>query len=353
MADIASAIKSRVLGRLEASSGAGLRVPGTVCDGCEELISMPLGSAPLAVAKGPTSTELFIASVFTWRIWHVNVTSAAVTLIYEAPSKNPMADVPIDGISYDPINRNLWACGSLTGKMTVFKLTPTPTGSYTAAVLSVIQLTDPGATTLLTEVEVYGDRVFVTDGYNPVLYTLPSKPPAEGEQARVQRIRLLGDEEYQMTCVAPCVPPFDELLNGIIVLNSTTVLLSHSRRISVFRATINYTSSTADMLEMPLPRAINGGGMSFADNLRYAGNGTAWVADTFSSRLLRLQFSPDFSTVAVNCVVAQPSLNTAADFGFAGGRVWAMNARLLDCPLGQCPGLPFNLVGFKPEEVCV
>jgi hypothetical protein len=352
LADIASAIKSRVLGRLEASSG-GLRVPGLVCDGCEELISMPLGSAPLAVSKGPSSTELFIASVFTWRIWHVNVTSAAVTLIYEAPSKNPMADVPIDGLAYDPINKNLWACGSLTGKMTVFKLTPKPTGSYTAAVLSVFPLTEPGATTLLTEVEVFGDRVFVTDAFNPVLYTLPSKPPAAGEAAAVQAIRLLGDEQYQMTCVAPCVPPFDELLNGISVVSRDTVLLSHSRRISVFRATINYTSSTADMLEMPLPRAINGGGMSFADNLRYVGNGAAWVADTFSSRLLRLQFSPDFSSVAVNCVVAAPSLNTAADFGFAAGRVWAMNARLLDCPLGHCPKAPFTLVGFKPEEVCV
>ena len=340
--EVAGVLKARIAGSLKPH----VQVLGKACPDCESIVRLPKGSMPLTFATGATEDEFFVASVAGFTIYHVTLSSGRVYKVYQTSDRA----IPFDGIAYDPEHSNIWTTGSSTGKAVVLQLSRSSNGTYTVSNVRSFNVAS-GKGALITGVQVHKGVVYFSNAYQPLMHTVPSKLPRNASKPiHAKAIKLLGD--YPLTCKQPCMPPFDESLNGIAVVNSSLVLFTHSRRGSILRAIVNHKAGTAELLELPLPGTINGKPLTWADELIYIGSNTGFVADAFTNRVLRLKFNKNFSSAEVTCAFEMPTYKVPCSVQWAGGKVWAANSNLLGCPLPFCPETSYELIGASPKDFC-
>jgi hypothetical protein len=105
---------------------------------------------------------------------------------------------------------------------------------------------------------------------------------------------------------------------------------------------------------VPLPK-VNGAKV-WADGFSMdPGNSrSAFLGNNFGSSVLRLDFSPDYSSATVGCVI-QPSIySVPTRVALQGGRVWVANSHYLRCMplLMDCSQQPYEVVGVDPSTAC-
>jgi hypothetical protein len=79
-----------------------------------------------------------------------------------------------------------------------------------------------------------------------------------------------------------------------------------------------------------------------------------------AARVLRLQLARDYSSANVTCVLAPSTkrggpraLRAPTALAFRGGLLWALNARLLDCPFVlPCTDQQYEIVAMRPSDLC-
>lgn len=77
------------------------------------------------------------------------------------------------------------------------------------------------------------------------------------------------------------------------------------------------------------------------------------------ARLIKLQLAPDHASAAAACVIqprlpdGRPALRAPTALAFRDGLLWALNARLLDCPFVlPCTRQHYEIVAVRPGDVC-
>ena len=79
---------------------------------------------------------------------------------------------------------------------------------------------------------------------------------------------------------------------------------------------------------------------------------TLWLSDNFNNRIHKLSVSA--ASAAIECTVTSPLLRTPTTLAIQGGYLWAMNARLLECPfLLSCSWQKYEVVGSPLSALCV
>jgi hypothetical protein len=106
--------------------------------------------------------------------------------------------------------------------------------------------------------------------------------------------------------------------------------------------------------EIPLPK-VNGRKV-WADGFSMAGGGSrsAFLGNNFGSNVLRLDFSPDYSSASVGCVIQPAIYSVPTRVALQGGLVWVANSHYLRCvpSLMDCSQQTYEVVGVNASLAC-
>eukprot|EP00775_Hariotina_reticulata_P010469 gene10469-10627_t len=143
-------------------------------------IPLPDGAQPEGVTAGGTDDELWIACL-SGRIVHVNVTTNTSTTVHLEPG------VALSGAKYCSKQQVLFTAGSLSGKAYLFHVRPDPdikTGVPKMVVVKreVVQLCNIPGLCYINDCTMSTGRVYFTDSFHPVLYSMPRWPGEHGSR---------------------------------------------------------------------------------------------------------------------------------------------------------------------------
>ena len=247
-------------------------------------IELPTGFQPEGITdRGLTA---FVGSLATGQILAVNLRTGTHTQLVAGGTP------PAVGMDYERRNDRLWVAGGPSGQVRVYD-------ASSGALLRTYTVTAG----FLNDVAVTRDAVYVTDSFIPQLVVIPLG--ADGSLPTSATIRPI---QAPFTYVAG---QFNA--NGIVAVQGS-LLIPNSQTGQLF-AVDPATGATRELLPA--------GSIPFADGLERRGS-TLYVVQNQLNRVARYQIRGD-RLVLRGTITGDLSVPTTATF--AGGRLWAVNAR--------------------------
>jgi sugar lactone lactonase YvrE len=297
MAVIAGAVALAVLAPVAAAKDAPLTIP------------LPAGSSPEDVTLGK-GTTFYTGSLTGQGIFAGDLRTGQGHNLVQSPGH------PITGLYVDDRNR-IWAAGGPAGDLRVYDAsTGAPLASYTLT----------GAPGFVSDIVVTKDAAYVTDSFQPRMYTIPlGKGGSLPGQSAVRTTALTGD-------FVQTGPTGTFNANGIAFFHDRLVIgqTVTGRLFSVDPAT-------------GVAKAIDLGGQTVvgADGLMLRGN-TLYIAQNFPNLIAVVRLDSDLKTGQVRQRVSDPRFDIPSSVIVFGDAVYAMNARF-STPV--TPDKAYDLVG--------
>jgi len=247
-------------------------------------IELPTGFQPEGITdRGLTA---FVGSLATGQILAVNLRTGTHTQLVAGGTP------PAVGMDYERRNDRLWVAGGPSGQVRVYD-------ASSGALLRTYSVTAG----FLNDVAVTRDAVYVTDSFIPQLIVIPLGA---------------GGSLPTSATIRPIQAPFTYVAgqfnaNGVVAVQGS-LLIPNSQTGQLF-AVDPATGAARELLPA--------GSIPFADGLERRGS-TLYVVQNQLNRVARYQIRGD-RLVLRGAITGDLSVPTTATF--AGGRLWAVNAR--------------------------
>jgi outer membrane protein assembly factor BamB len=258
-------------------------------------IPLPAGSAPEDVALGK-GTTFYTSSLTGQGIFAGDLRTGRGSVLVPGQPGHPST-----GLFVDDRNR-LWVAGGPAGDLRVYD-------ARTGAALASYDLTGPAG--FVSDIVVTNDAAYITDSFQPQLYTVPLGHGGRlPEQSAVQTTPLTGDIVFSTQ-----PNPFNA--NGIAFLHDR-LILGQTNTGKLF---------TADPAT-GVTRAIDLGGETVfgADGLMLSGR-TLYIAQNFPQLIAVVRLDRDMATGQVEQRISDPGFDIPSSVIVAGDAVFALNAR--------------------------
>ena len=273
-------------------------------------IPLPAGSSPEDVTLGK-GTTFYTGSLTGQGIFAGDLRTGRVSNLVPGQPGHP-----ITGLYVDDRNR-LWAAGGPAGDLRVYD-------AGTGALLASYTLAGPGG--FVSDMVVTDDAAYVTNSFQPELYTIPLGHGATlPDQSAVRTTPLMGD-------FVQTGPPGTFNANGIAFLHDELVL---GQTVTGKLFTVDPATGVA--------KAIDLGGQTVvgADGLMLRGR-TLYIAQNFPNLIAVVRLDSDVETGQVEQRISDPRFDIPSSVIVSGDAVYALNARF-STPV--TPDKPYDLVG--------
>ncbi len=293
-------------------------------------IALPTGFQPegITVGKGHTA---YVGSGFSGAIYQLDLRSGEGS--YLVP---PAMGQWVLGMDYDVRTGYLYAAGGIFGNLMVYE-------ASTGELVANYQLTTPpmpgqDPTTLLNDVVVTRNGVYVTDSFSPFLYKLSLG--AGGKLipgASPQALLLSGD--FQMVPDAPLGFPVNA--NGIDATPDGKYLVIVNLSAGVLYR-VDPATGYADLID------LGGESMLFGDGLLLEPGDdgyTLYVVRNMLNMISEVQLEKDLLSGTVRRMITSPLLRIPSTVDDFGNGLYLVNARFdMAPPAMPAPDVEFNVV---------
>ncbi|MEO7061474.1 MAG: hypothetical protein ABI083_17275 [Lapillicoccus sp.] len=301
---LTSLSRRTLLASTVALAAAGLAAPAAVADMAagrdRSSVPLPVGLRPEGITSGP-GTTFYVGSLANGRIMTGDLRSGGTRVLL-----NGVTGRSLRGLFHDARTGLVWAVGSVGTRAHVYAV-----NRLTGRVAQDTII--PGGRFLNDAVPV-GDSLWVTDSFVDRLARLPLTRGGWTTGAPAEFLALVGDW-----------PGFDGTAinaNGIRALSDGSLVLNNSRVGGLWRV----DPATGVTTEIPVtggPAPVSGDGLELVRgtlfNVRGAGDSSVEV--------LRLAKSGGRWTASYVTTLTDPTLDVPSTATFAGGSLWAVNAR--------------------------
>ena len=273
-------------------------------------IPLPAGSSPEDVTLGH-GTTFYTGSLTGQGIFAGDLrTGQGHNLVPGQPGH------PITGLYVDDRNR-IWAAGGPAGDLRVYD-------ASTGAQLASYTLTGPPG--FVSDMVVTNDAAYVTDSFQPQMYTIPLGHGGRlPDQSAVRTTPLTGD--FVQT---GATGTFNA--NGIAFLHDELVI---GQTVTGRLFTVDPATGVAKAID------LGGEDVVGADGLMLRGH-TLYIAQNFPNLIAVVRLDSDLKAGTVEQRISDPRFDIPSSVIVFGDAVYAMNARF-STPV--TPDKPYDLVG--------
>ena len=272
-------------------------------------IPLPAGSSPEDVALGHGST-FYTGSLAGQGIFAGDLRTGVGHNLVQSPGH------PITGLYVDDRNR-IWAAGGPAGDLRVFD-------ADTGALLATYTLAGPGG--FVSDIVVTNDNAYVTNSFQPEMYTIPlghgGRLPG---QAAVRTTPLTGDIVFSG-------PAGTFNANGIAFLDDE-LIVGQTNTGQLFR--VDPDTGVAHAID------LGGQNVQGADGLMLRGR-ALYIAQNFPNLIAIVDLDRDMKTGTVEQRISDPRFDIPSSVIVFGNAVYAMNARFSS---PNTPDKTYDLVG--------
>lgn len=284
-----------------ALAAVGVSAPDALAAGrSRDSVPLPIGLRPEGITSGP-GTTYYVGSLANGRIITGELTGGGNRVLLKGVSGRSLR-----GLFHDDRTGIVWAVGSLGTHAHVYGVNRL-TGR-------IIQDTVVPGGTFLNDVVVVGDSVWVTDSSVDRLTRIPLKRGGWVTGAPAEFLALSGQW-----------PAFDGSAinaNGIRALSDGSLILNNSRVGGLW----NVDPATGTTTEIPVsggPAVVSGDGLELVGDTAFDVRGPGGNAVS----ILRLKKSGGRWSATSEGILTDPTLDVPSTATFAGGSLWAVNAR--------------------------
>lgn len=264
-----------------------------------DVIPLPNGSQPEGIALGKGKT-FYTGSINGGAIFHGDLRSGAVEQIAAArPDRTAL------GMDLDRRSDLLYVAGGPFGQLYVYDVN-------SGEEVAVYQLGDPAAT-LINDVVVTREAVYLTDSFQPQLYRLPLGPGgALPAQSQVETIPLSGDFVF--------VPgPNNFNANGITATpDGQTLIVVNSALGALY--TVDPHSGEATLIDLGGETVLNGDGIELRGRYLY-------VVQNFFNQVGVVHLASDLQSGELLGALSSPNFRIPTTAILFGQYLYAVNAR--------------------------
>jgi outer membrane protein assembly factor BamB len=273
-------------------------------------IPLPAGSSPEDVTLGK-GTTFYTGSLTGQGIFAGDLrTGRGSNLVPGEPGH------PTTGLFVDDRNR-LWVAGGPAGDLRVYD-------ASTGAALASYTLT--GAPGFVSDIVVTKDAAYVTDSFQPQMYTLPLGHGGRlPDQSAVRTTPLTGD--FVQT---GATGTFNA--NGIAFLHDQLVI-GQTVTGRLFR--VHPATGVASAIDLGGQTVVGADGLMLRNN-------TLYIAQNFPNLIAVVRLDSDLKTGTVEQRISDPRFDIPSSVIVSGNAVYALNARF-STPV--TPDKPYDLVG--------
>jgi sugar lactone lactonase YvrE len=272
-------------------------------------IPLPAGSSPEDVTLGK-GTTFYTGSLTGQGIFAGDLRTGQGHNLVQSPGH------PITGLYVDDRNR-IWAAGGPAGDLRVYD-------ASTGAQLASYTLTGPPG--FVSDIVVTNDAAYVTDSFQPQMYTIPLGHGGRlPDQSAVRTTPLTGD--FVQT---GATGTFNA--NGIAFLHDTLVI---GQTVTGRLFTVDPATGVAKAIDLGGQTVVGADGLMLRDN-------TLYIAQNFPNLIAVVRLDSDVKTGAVEQRIGDPRFDIPSSVVVFGDAVYAMNARF-STPV--TPDKAYDLVG--------
>jgi hypothetical protein len=279
-----------------------------------EVISLPVGFQPEGIAVG-RGHEFFVGSLGRFAEDGQTILGGAIYrgdlrtgegAVFVPPQAGQMAV----GLHLDRRNKHLFVAGGIFGTARVYDAT-------TGELLAGYQLTD-ASDTLVNDLVVTKQAVYLTDSFQPVLYRLPLAANGDlPEPAALGELPLGGDFAFDPT-------PGATNGNGIVATsNGKWLILVNFQLGTLYR--VDPATGVASEIDLGGETLPNGDGLVLEGK-------TLYVVQNFLNQIAVVELTPELTAGTIVRHITDDDFRiptTAAAFGSA---LYAVNARFDEAP---------------------
>ncbi len=302
-----------------------------------DIIALPNGFQPEGVAIGQ-GTDLFVGSLGRLGDDGVSVTGGAIykadlltglgaELVPAAPGKVAV------GMDVDPRSNYLWVAGGPFGNAFVYD-------ADTGAALAEVNLNGLAPfETLVNDVAVTEDAVYLTDSFRPYFYRVDLEPDGAIPDPVIVTEIPLGDG-------FPFIPGGINS-NGIVEANGS-LIINHTDEGKLFR--VDHTTGDATEID------LGGASVPSGDGLVLDGS-TLYVVQNFLNQIGVVELDAGFGSGTLIGTITSPNFRIPTTAAQSNGYLYAVNARF-DVAPPPFPGSPpadptteFDVVRVSKDSV--
>lgn len=284
-----------------ALAAVGATAPGAFAAGrTRDSVPLPIGFRPEGITSGP-GTTYYVGSLANGRILTGELTGGGHRVLLEGVTGRSLR-----GLFHDDRTGLVWAVGSVGSRAHVYAVNRL-TGRIAQDTIV------PGGR-FLNDAVAIGDSLWVTDSLVDRLTRIPLTRGGWVSGAPAEFLPLGGEW-----------PSFDgsaNNANGIRALRDGTLILNNSRVGGLW----NVDPATGVTRQIPVtggPALINGDGLELHGDTLYDVRGSSDTA----VQVLRLTRSGGSWSATTVETLTDPTLDVPSTATYAGGRLWAVNAR--------------------------
>jgi hypothetical protein len=286
-----------VIGMFTLLMALGMATP-VAAHGLQDTLDLPNGFNPEGITRGPGGT-LLVGSIALGAVYQLNPRTGDGEML--VPAVEGRAAV---GMKWDRRSDYLYVAGGPTGKVFV----------YDARDGSDVAVFDVGTSegTLVNDVVITRNAVYITDSYRAVLYRLPLGCWGElATDAELEEIPLVGDFQFN---------PEGINANGIVApsFRGDVLLMVNSD----FGELYKVDPATGDTIRVDLgeDNLMTGDGMLLA-------HGQLYVVQNFLNQIAEVTLSDDYLSGEVTGILTHEDLDIPATIARVGCSLYAVNAR--------------------------
>src|SRR3954451_6377581 len=299
MAVIAGVVALAVLAPVASAKDAPLTIP------------LPAGSSPEDVTLGK-GTTFYTGSLTGQGIFAGDLRTGQGHHLVQRPGH------PITGLYVDDRNR-IWAAGGPAADLRVYD-------AGTCAQLASYSLT--GAPGFVSDIVVTDDAAYVTDSFQPRMYTIPlGKGGSLPGQSAVRTTALTGD-------FVQTGPTGTFNANGIAFFHDRLVI---GQTVTGKLFSVDPATGVAKAIDLGGQTVVGADGLMLRNN-------TLYIAQNFPNLIAVVRLDSDVKTGQVEQRVSDPRFDIPSSVIVFGDAVYAMNARF-STPV--TPDKPYDLVGVS------
>jgi len=302
-----------------ALAAVGASAPGAFAVGrTRDSVPLPIGLRPEGITSGP-GTTYYVGSLANGRIITGDLTGGGNRVLLPGASGRSLR-----GLFHDDRTGIVWAVGNVGPRAHVYAVNRL-TGR-------IIQDTIVPGGKFLNDVVATGDSLWVTDSYVDRLTRIPLKRGGGVSGAPAEFVALSGQW-----------PAFDGSAinaNGIRALSNGSLILNNSRVGGLWDVR-PATGLTTEILVNGGPPVISGDGLELLGNTAFNVRGPGGNAVS----ILRLKKSGGRWSATSEGTLTDPTLDVPSTATFAGGSLWAVNARFAN-PSPSTASYSITRLGF-------
>jgi sugar lactone lactonase YvrE len=263
-----------------------------------DVIPLPNGFFPEGIAFGRGAT-FYVGSISTGAIYRGDARTGSGDILVPAAEGRALA-----GLEYHAPTGRIYAAGP--GVIYAFD-------AATGATLAVWAAADPAeGPTLVNDLAVLGDALYVTDWLRPVLYRLPL--PRDGSLAPAGAVEVLP-----LTGAVEAIEGFDG--NGIVTSPDGKGLIVVSTLTGRLFRVDPLTGATVEI-------DLGGASLYGGDGMLRIGQ-TLYVMQGELNQIAVVRLRPDLGAATVERVITHPAYDFPATIAAFGSGIYAVNARFL------------------------